>query len=89
MPSPIVEQRLQGMWASVVSARELNGCGSGLESTGSAVVEHRLSPGVELTSPALAGGFFTTEPPGKPPTVLLSLVFRNSFLLLPIQISPT
>ena len=24
------------------------------------------SPGIELTSPALAGGFFITEPPGKP-----------------------
>ena len=23
-------------------------------------------PGIKLTSPALAGGFFTTEPPGKP-----------------------
>ena len=23
-------------------------------------------PGVEPTSPAFAGGFFTTEPPGKP-----------------------
>ena len=23
-------------------------------------------PGIQLTSPALAGGFFTTEPPGKP-----------------------
>ena len=23
-------------------------------------------PGIELTSPALAGGFFTTEPPEKP-----------------------
>ena len=23
-------------------------------------------PGIELVSPALAGGFFTTEPPGKP-----------------------
>ena len=23
-------------------------------------------PGIELSSPALAGGFFTTEPPGKP-----------------------
>ena len=22
-------------------------------------------PGIELASPALAGGFFTTEPPGK------------------------
>ena len=24
------------------------------------------SPGIELASPALPGGFFTTEPPGKP-----------------------
>ena len=23
-------------------------------------------PGIKLASPALAGGFFTTEPPGKP-----------------------
>ena len=25
-----------------------------------------LGPGIEPVSPALAGGFFTTEPPGKP-----------------------
>ena len=25
------------------------------------------NPGIELESPALAGGFSTTEPPGKPP----------------------
>ena len=25
-------------------------------------------PGIEPTSPVLAGGFFTTEPPRKPPT---------------------
>ena len=25
-------------------------------------------PGIELTSPALEGGFFTTEPPGEAPT---------------------
>jgi len=25
-----------------------------------------FSPGIESTSPALAGGFFTTEPPRKP-----------------------
>ena len=24
-------------------------------------------PGIEHVSPELAGGFFTTEPPGKPP----------------------
>ena len=26
-----------------------------------------LHPGIEPTSPAVAGGFFTTEPPGEPP----------------------
>ena len=25
-----------------------------------------LNPGIKPTSPAMAGGFFTTEPPGKP-----------------------
>ena len=28
--------------------------------------EDHPDPGIEPTSPALAGGFFTTEPPGKP-----------------------
>ena len=57
------------MWASVVMAPRL-------ESTGSMVGRHGLScietcgwnlprSGIEPTSPALAGGFFTTEPPGK------------------------
>ena len=29
--------------------------------------EYLLDPGIEPTSPSLAGGFFTTEPKGKPP----------------------
>ena len=44
-----------------------------LWSTGSIVVAYRLlgmwdpsGSGIEPVSPALAGGFFTTEPPGKP-----------------------
>ena len=28
-------------------------------------------PGIEVASPALRGGVFTTEPPGKPPLLLL------------------
>ena len=28
-------------------------------------------PGIEPSSPALAGGFFTTEPQGKPLTLLI------------------
>ena len=53
-----------------------------LWSTGSIVVVHRLScsavcgifldQGVEPVSPALASGFFTTEPPGKSPYCFLS-----------------
>ena len=31
------------------------------------------NPGIEPRSPALAGGFFTTEPPGKPPLVTIFL----------------
>ena len=31
-------------------------------------------PGIKLTSPALAGGFFTTEPPGKP---IINCVYYN------------
>ena len=30
-------------------------------------------PGIELPSPALAGGFFTTEPPGNPQCLLAVL----------------
>ena len=35
-------------------------------------------PGIEPTTPALAGGFFITEPPGKPPQALLRPVLRIS-----------
>ena len=64
--------RALGAQASVVVAR-------GLQSAGSVVVAHGLScstagmwdlpgPGFEPVSPALAGGFLTTAPPGKPRT---------------------
>ena len=33
-------------------------------------------PGIEPMSPALAGGFFTTEPPGKPRCVFLHKRFH-------------
>ena len=35
-------------------------------------------PGIEPTSPELAGGFFTTEPPGKP-TFMSTLSFIRYF----------
>ena len=61
--------RALGHVGSVVAA-------PGLESTGSVVVGYKLSwlhgmwdlpsSGIEPVSPTLAGGFFTTEPPGAP-----------------------
>jgi len=45
----------------------------GLQSTGSGAVVHGLSypgSGIKPTSPALAGGFLSTEPPGKPVTLI-------------------
>ena len=64
-----------GVWASEAAAREPSSCIS-------RAPERRFSgcgtwtqvlcgvdlpgPEIALVSPALAGGFFTTEPPGKP-----------------------
>ena len=38
-------------------------------------------PGVERVSPALAGGFFTSEPPGKPSPLLVPFISQCSPLL--------
>ena len=52
----------------------------GLEITGSGVVvlgirccspQDLPGPGIEAVAPALAGRFFTTEPPGKPHEAIL------------------
>ena len=69
-------------WASVVAAHGLSNCGSwALElrlnscGTGAELLCVMWDPpgsGVESVSPALAGGFSMTEPPGKPS--LLSLI---------------
>ena len=44
-------------------------------------------PGIELVSPALAGGFFTTEPPGKPTVLLYSAFFHLRAFSLNIKYS--
>ena len=71
-----------------VQARELQT--QGLQSAGSVVVtlRHGCSfgtwdlpgPEIEPQSPALAGGFFATEPPGKPVRILTSV--KNFFFSL-------
>ena len=52
-------------------------------------------PGIETASPPLAGGFFTTAPPGKPqdiPTIYkihsISSVWITNFCLVPYEIAP-
>ena len=67
-----------GAWALVPT--DLSSAAPGLESPGPVAVMHGLScsatcglprPGVELVSPALAGGqFFTTELPEKPSGII-------------------
>ena len=67
--------RALGTWASVIVAGELCSCGSRaperrLSSCGAGALLLRgmwdlPGPGLEPVSPALAGGFLTTVPPGK------------------------
>ena len=74
----LAERGLSGVQASVVGAHglssygswalqhRLNNCGPGAQ------LFHSIcdipGPGIEAMSPAFTGGFFTTEPPGKPLT---------------------
>ena len=65
-----------GVWAPVVPARGLSSCSSWapehrLSGCGTWALPHHgmwglPRSGMEPMSPALAGGFFTTEPQGKP-----------------------
>ena len=74
--SLVGEQGLQDEWASVVAACGLSSRGSQalehrLSSCGARAQLLRPrwdlpDPGIEPVSPASAGGFFTTEPPGNP-----------------------
>ena len=74
-----------GTWASVVAARGLNSCGlrpleRKLSSCGARTQLLRgmwdlPGPGIEPVSPALAGGFLTTAPPGKSLNDILLTVY--------------
>ena len=73
-------RRLLGAWASVLAAQELKQLHItplGLQSIGSEAMVHGMwdlpRPGIEPVCTALAGRFFTTEPPGKP----LNMVFND------------
>ena len=67
--SLVLECGLEGVWASVAVACGISSCGTRawlLHGTGDPP-----GPGIEHVSPALAGGFFTTEPPRVAPCVSL------------------
>ena len=80
------------MWDSVVVARGLSSCGSrALESrlsscgTGAQLLYGMWDlpgPGLEPVSPALAGGFLITVPPGKPPLHAFRIRSFNEFQLI-------
>ena len=88
--SLVTEHGFSLRWLFLVQSMGTRACGLG--SCGSWALEHRLScgaqayllcglwdlprPGIEPMSPALAGRFFTTEPPGKP----LHVLFLTTFL---------
>ena len=88
--------RALGAQASVVVARGLSSCGLRalelrLSSCGTrAYLLHGMwdlpGPGLEPVSPALAGGFLTTTPPGKArPTVLAVPALAGGVGLLPVD----
>ena len=74
--SLVAEHGLQHIWATVIAACGLSSCGSwflehrlssgGTQASLLCGMWDLPTPGITLMSPALAGGFFTTEPPGKP-----------------------
>ena len=70
--SPVVEHRLQ--------TRRLSNCGSRAQSL--CGMWDLPRPGLEPVSPALAGRFSTTVPPGKPVNTSFFLLFSFLFVLL-------
>ena len=85
----LLQSRGSSTRASVVEAR-------GLQGVGSVVVLHKLrcphgmwnhpGPGIKLESPALAGRFFTTEPPRKPVFDFHLACFQDSSMLQLISV---
>ena len=69
-----------GVWASVVVARGLSSCGAQTQLL--CGMWDLPRPGLEPVSPALAGGFLTTAPPGKSSAITLIVisVYGMSFL---------
>ena len=65
--SPLVVSGLLMRVASFVVEQRLSSCGTRVELPHGVWDLHRL--GIKFVSPELAGRFFTTKPPGRPPKV--------------------
>ena len=77
----VAEQTL-GTQAPVDTARELSSVANKLSCS---AVWDLSRPGIEPMSPALAGRFFTTEPPAKSNSIVLSLLRETLFEIPPFQ----
>ena len=66
--------------ASLVAEHRLSNCGSRAQLLRG--MWDFPGPGLEPVSPALAGGFLTTAPPGKPQSCILNIVHNHSSSLV-------
>ena len=80
-PSSCRAQAL-GALASMVVVGGFSFCSTGAEL--SPGMWDLPGPGIEPMSPALAGGFFTTEPPGKPSQAFYTLRLLRSHVIVSI-----
>ena len=76
----VAEQGLFGAWASVAAILEHRPSSGGIWLSCSEACGYLPGSGIESVSPALAGGFFTTEPPGKSINVDFKIPSNSSML---------
>ena len=77
------QARALGTWATPVAAHWLSSYG--IQAYLSCRVWDLPGPGIKPMSPALAGWFFTTKPPGKPTNTWLFSVFFILIILLDVK----
>ena len=79
---PVVEHGLCSAWASAAAILEHRPSSCGTRLSCSKVCGYLPGSGTESVSPALAGGFFTIEPPGKSINVDFKILSNKLFYAL-------